>query len=223
MDRNTLTVVGVFVFLVAAVTGGIWIGQREGFLATPESAAAIGIQRRAPDPIPTANEAAAALIGGPFRLTDQNGKTVTEADLRGHWSLVYFGYTFCPDVCPLALQHMTAALDDLGRDAAKIVPYFITVDPERDTQAVMAEYARHFHPSLRALTGTPAEVKAATDAFRVYAARQGGAAGATDYLMDHTSVVYILGPDGKYVSLFTHEANADAMTAKLKSLLRSQG
>ena len=222
MDRRTAIAVAAFVFLVAATAGGVWIGQRTGLLAGATGADAITAQRHTPTTAPAAALAAAALIGGPFSLTDQDGKAVTDADLRGHWSLVFFGYTHCADVCPLTLQRVTDTLDDLGAQANTVVPYFITVDPERDTQAVMREYARHFHARLRALTGTPVEVKATADAYRVYYARQTAAPGG-DYEMDHTAIVYVLGPDAKYVAHFIPEAGAADMTAKLKSLLRSQG
>ncbi len=118
-----------------------------------------------------------ASIGGPFTLTDHEGNAVTEADFLGHHTLVYFGYTFCPDVCPMELQSITEALEQLGRKADGIVPLFITVDPQRDTVEVMADYAGHFHPSLRALTGTPEEVRAAARAYRVFISRRTPARG----------------------------------------------
>lgn len=160
-----------------------------------------------------------ALIGGAFTLTDHEGNTVTEADFLGRHALVYFGYTFCPDVCPMELQSITEALERLGPKADGVTPLFITVDPERDTVAVMAEYARHFHPSLRALTGTPEEVRAATRAYRVYFKRTDGPEEGDDYLVDHTSLVYVMGPDGAYVAHFTFGTPPDEMAARLSELL----
>ena len=160
-----------------------------------------------------------ALIGGPFTLTDQEGKAVTEADFSGRYMLVYFGYTFCPDVCPMELQSMTEALDILGPKADTIVPVFITVDPERDTVAVLAEYAENFHESLRALTGKPGQIRAATRAYRVYYKKADESDDSDDYLMDHTSLVYLMGPDGEYVTHFTFGTSPDDMAARIAKLL----
>ena len=160
-----------------------------------------------------------ALIGGAFSLTDQRGRSVTEADFRGHHTLVYFGYTFCPDVCPMELQAMTEALEQLGPKADGIIPVFITVDPERDTVPVLADYAENFHPRLSALTGTPEEVRVATRAYRVYSKKADGPEDDDDYLMDHTSLIYFMGPDGGYITHFTFGTSPDDMAARLTKLL----
>ena len=160
-----------------------------------------------------------AAIGGPFTLTDHEGNAVTEADFLGRHTLVYFGYTFCPDVCPMELQSITEALERLGPKADGVAPLFITVDPERDTVAVMADYARHFHPSLRALTGTPEEVRAAARAYRAYFRKTDGPEEGDDYLVDHTSLIYVMGPDGAYVAHFTFGTPPDEMAARLSELL----
>jgi len=150
-----------------------------------------------------------ALIGGPFTLTDQNGQQRSAADLEGHYALIYFGYTYCPDICPTSLSVMTQGLDLLAEDepakAATVLPVFITVDPERDTVEALASYAGHFHPRLLALTGTPEQVDTAAKAYRIYYQKVEQEA-ATEYLMDHSSILYLMGPDGSYLTHFTHNA-----------------
>ncbi len=160
-----------------------------------------------------------AAVGGPFTLTDHEGNSVTEADFLGRHALITFGYTFCPDVCPMELQSVTEALERLGRKADGVVPLFITVDPERDTVAVMADYAGNFHPNLRALTGTPEEVRAAARAYRVYFKKAGGGEDGEDYLVDHTSLIYVMGPDGSYVTHLTFGTPPDEIAARLSELL----
>jgi protein SCO1/2 len=152
------------------------------------------------------------LIGGPFTLTDQTGARRSEADFMGRYALVYFGYTYCPDVCPTSLSTMTQAIDLLAETApdkaAAVLPVFITVDPERDTTEALATYAGHFHPRMMALTGTPEEVAAAAKAYRIYYQRV-EEEDASDYLMDHSSVIYLMGPDGSYLTHFTHASTAE--------------
>ena len=159
-----------------------------------------------------------ALVGGPFTLTDADGNTVTEAHLEGHWSLVFFGYTYCPDICPMTLQTVSLALDQLGARAKGVVPYFISVDPWRDTPEVLGEFAKHFHPSLVALTGTPEQVAEAASSYRAYWSPTTRPAG-DDYLVDHTSVVYLMGKDGKYVSLISHGTPPEEIAARLREIL----
>ncbi|MGD1880115.1 MAG: SCO family protein [Kiloniellaceae bacterium] len=153
-----------------------------------------------------------ALIGGAFTLTDQTGERRTEADLKGHYSLVYFGYTYCPDICPTSLSAMTQGLDLLAESdpakAAAVLPVFITIDPERDTAEALAGYAEHFHPRLMALTGTPEEIAVTAKAYRIYYQKV-QEPDASDYLMDHSSIIYLMGPDGSYLSHFTHASTAD--------------
>jgi protein SCO1/2 len=129
-------------------------------------------------------------IGGPFELIDQHGKPVSDKTFRGQYMLIYFGYGFCPDVCPTELSNMASALDVLGTKAKNVQPIFITVDPERDTPEFLADYVANFHPRLIGLTGTPEQVKAAAKAYKVYYAKA-TKPGETDYLMDHTSFVYL--------------------------------
>jgi protein SCO1/2 len=163
----------------------------------------------------TGQEAGAVAIGGPFSLVDQDGKTVTDADFKGQLTLVYFGYTFCPDACPTALGTITAALNKLGADANKVTPIFITIDPQRDTPQVMKDYAANFHPRLRALTGTTEQVTAAAHAYRVYFAKADGA-DPQHYLMDHSTIIYLMDRDGQYLAHFGPEATPDDIVAELK-------
>jgi cytochrome oxidase Cu insertion factor (SCO1/SenC/PrrC family) len=164
---------------------------------------------------------AAAAIGGPFRLTDQRGERVAAKDFQGQWMLVYFGYTFCPDICPMTLANMTAALDELSEGAAEqIVPIFITVDPKRDTVEQLAEYAPLFDERLVALTGTDAEIKAAARAYKVYFSKAEGS-GEDDYLMDHSGFVYLMGPDGKYRAHFSHNTPVEELARRLEEEVAS--
>ena len=160
-----------------------------------------------------------ALVGGPFTLTDHTGKRVTDQDFRGRIMLVFFGFTFCPDVCPSGLQVMSAALDKLGAKAERVVPILITVDPERDTPAQLALYVSSFHPRLVGLTGTPAEVQAAARAYRVYLKKVEDPKSTAGYTIDHSSIIYVMGPDGAYRTHFLHSTNADAMAERLAKLL----
>jgi protein SCO1/2 len=168
-------------------------------------------------------QSAGAAIGGPFTLIDQDGKTVTDEDFRGQYMLVYFGYTYCPDVCPTSLSIVGRALDILEEQApdqaARIQPVFISVDPDRDTPAVLKDYVKNFHERLIGLTGTPDQVAAAAKAYRVYFAkvREKGAA-ADEYLMDHSSITYVMGPDGKFATHFGHGTDPAVMAEKLAAL-----
>jgi cytochrome oxidase Cu insertion factor (SCO1/SenC/PrrC family) len=158
-------------------------------------------------------------IGGPFTLVDQNGRTVTNDTLKGKPTLIYFGYTFCPDVCPTSLLLMETAVEKLGPDAAKKVNLvFITIDPERDTQKLIKDYVGNFSPTFIGLTGTPEQVTAAARAYRVYYQKVPGKDGAP-YLMDHSSIVYLLDRNGRFVTHFTHEAKAEAIAAGVERLL----
>jgi protein SCO1/2 len=158
-------------------------------------------------------------IGGPFTLVDQNGRTVTNEMLKGKPTLIYFGYTFCPDVCPTSLLLMETAIEKLGPDAAKKVNLvFITIDPERDTQKLIKDYVSNFSPTFIGLTGTPEQVTAAARAYRVYYQKVPGKDGAP-YLMDHSSIVYLLDRNGRFVTHFTHEAKAEAIAAGVERLI----
>ncbi len=159
----------------------------------------------------------ASAIGGPFRLVDQNGGTVTDGDLKGKWSLVYFGYTHCPDACPTALNDIAIALDELGPQRSAVRPVFITVDPERDTPEVLKSYVTSFDAPILALTGTPEEIAQAAKGYRVYYAKHPEAGG--DYSMDHSSVIYVMDPEGRFTASFTHQSTPEEIAERLKKLL----
>ncbi len=161
-------------------------------------------------------------IGGPFILVDQNGKTVTEADFAGRYMMVFFGYTFCPDVCPTAMQAVTDALDLLGPAGEKIDPVFISIDPERDTPAVMKSFVENFHPRLTGLTGSLEQIADVAKAYKVYFGKvREKDAPEDEYMMNHSSVIYVMGPDGKFVTHFTHGTTPETMAEKLKELVGS--
>lgn len=158
-------------------------------------------------------------IGGGFTLTDHTGARRTEADYDGRYMLVFFGYTNCPDFCPLGLQAMAETLDALGEDAEPIVPVFVTVDPERDTVAVLKDYVGLFHPRLVGLTGSTEEIAAVAKAYRVYFAKAPAEGGGDDYLMDHSTFTYLMGPDGRYLTHIRHGTPAAESAARIRRLM----
>ncbi len=160
-----------------------------------------------------------ARIGGPFTLIDHTGKERTDADLVGRHSLIYFGYTFCPDVCPTALADMIIAMDELGADAERVQPVFITIDPERDTPEVLGKYVGNFHPRMIGLSGTSAQISRAARAYRVYYAKVEDPKAGDNYLMDHSSIIYLMDPDGRYLTHFSHGTGPDAMAKRLRDLI----
>ncbi len=158
-------------------------------------------------------------IGGPFTLVDQDGRTVTSDSLKGKPTLIYFGFTYCPDVCPTSLLLMETAIEKLGPDAAsKVNLVLITIDPERDTPALLKGYVTNFGPTFIGLTGTPEQVAAAARAYRVYYQKVPGKDGGP-YLMDHSSIVYLLDRNGRFVTHFTHDAKAEAIATAVGRLL----
>ena len=160
---------------------------------------------------------AIAAVGGPFHLEDENGKPVSDADMKGRPFLVFFGFTHCPDICPTTLFDMSQVLHTLGPDAGRIGVLFITVDPERDTPAVLKDYLSNFDPHLRGLTGDPAAVNAALKAFRVYAKKV--PLEGSDYTMDHTAVVCLMDKNGRFVAPFNMKRTAEAEVADLRGYL----
>ncbi len=176
-----------------------------------------------PKPTTTTTVSGVAAIGGPFTLVDTKGRTVTEAALQGRYSLVYFGYTYCPDICPLALQNMTRALEMAGPVAEDVLPVLITIDPERDTPEVLASYMTHFSPRFLALTGTPEQVQAAEHSYRVYAAKSQTKDNRGDdgssYLMDHSGYIYLMDRAGLYVANFQKDATAADIATRLRKEL----
>ena len=170
---------------------------------------------------PAAEEEERIPIGGPFALVDQTGSPVTDQDLMGRPFVVYFGFTFCPDVCPLALNRLALALDQLGPDAARVQSVFITVDPERDTPAQLALYVENygFPSDLIGLTGDPEAVRAAADAYRVHYKKIESGDTAAPYLMEHTSVLYVMDADGRFAEVFTHASTPEEIADGLRRTL----
>ncbi|HWZ06003.1 MAG TPA: SCO family protein, partial [Bradyrhizobium sp.] len=174
MDRTTrpLVVVGAFAgSLVVGLVLMLWVLGGMRHVAVP------------------------AAIGGPFQLTDQSGETVTEKDMKGHPTLIFFGFTHCPDVCPTTLFEMSEVLRAMGNDADRVNAYYISVDPERDTTAAMKDYLSSFDPRLKGLTGNPEEIAKVLSEYRVYAKKVPLKDG--DYTMDHTALIYLMDRDGK--------------------------
>lgn len=161
-----------------------------------------------------------ANIGGPFALVNQDGEAVTEATYRGQYLLVYFGYTFCPDLCPTGLQSMAQTLDRLGKDADKVQPLFITVDPARDTPAKLKDYVAAFHPKTVGLTGTPAQIAAVAKAYKVYY-KKAEEVDDGEYMMDHSTGIYLMAPDGRYLEGFRENEKPDVIIAALRKAWRN--
>ena len=160
---------------------------------------------------------APAAIGGPFQLTDQSGAVVTEKNLQGKPSLVFFGFTHCPDICPTSLFEMSEILRAMGKDADRVNAYFISVDPERDNKEAMKDYLSSFDPHLKGLTGDPEAVAKVLSAYRVYAKKVPLKDG--DYTMDHTALIYLMDRDGKFVSPFNLKRTPEQAAADLKHYL----
>jgi len=203
-----LAILVTIVSLIAAATGAI---AHNGVAHSRNGSSTV-------DP-----NAPAVQIGGPFTLVNGDGKTVTEKDFIGKYQIIFFGFTFCPDICPTELQNIQAALDIAGKDIAdKTQVILISIDPERDTPAKMREYTRQFGDNIAGLTGTPEQIEAVARAFKIYYARSAETADDEEnYLMDHSSFVYFMNRDGKYLSVFRAGTDpkemADTLTADIKA------
>jgi protein SCO1 len=163
------------------------------------------------------NVAAPAAIGGPFQLTDQAGQSVTDQNLKGRPTLIFFGFTHCPDVCPTSLFEISEVLRALGKDADKVNAYFVSVDPERDTQGAMKDYLSSFDPHLKGLTGDPESVGKVLSAYRVYAKKVPLKDG--DYTMDHTALIYLMDRDGHFVAPFNLKRTPEEAAKDLQRYL----
>jgi cytochrome oxidase Cu insertion factor (SCO1/SenC/PrrC family) len=197
---------------VLVVIAGLAIGIAAALAVFPEARQAL---MSASGPVTSGK----ALVGGPFTLTDDTGKRVTDKDYRGRYMLVFFGYTSCPDICPAGLQLISAAIENLGSKADRLTPIFISVDPERDTPQKLAAYVKNFNPRLVGLTGTPEEVAAVAKEYKVYYKKTPNAEQPADYGMDHTSIIYLMDPRGEFVTHFTPTTTVEEMTSKLDKLL----
>jgi protein SCO1/2 len=176
------------------------------------------------EPAPVAQSTGKSLIGGPFTLVNQDGKTVTQKDFKGKLMLVFFGFTHCPDVCPTELQSIASAMDKLGPDANKVTPVFISVDPERDTVASIGDYVKAFGPRIVGLTGSPEQVAAAAKAYRVYfrKADQEEGADAKNYSVDHSAFTYLMDGNGQYLTHFSFGVPADKMAERIRQELDAE-
>lgn len=168
---------------------------------------------------PAQSTASSLAIGGPFTLVGADGKPVTDHSYRGKWMLVYFGYTFCPDVCPTTLNNITQALAKLGPDANRISPLFITIDPKRDTPKVIGDYVKAFDPRIVGLTGSADQIAAVAKEYRVYYAPQPGA--GDDYLVDHSSFVYLMNPQGGFAKVLPGNMSGGEMAAAIRPFVGS--
>jgi protein SCO1 len=158
-------------------------------------------------------------IGGPFTLTSPDGTPITEQTYRGKWLLVYFGFTSCPDSCPTALLEISAALEKLGPDADKLQPLFITVDPQRDTPAVMGNYTQSIDSRIVGLTGTPQQIAAAAQEYGVYYEPRKSGPGAGDYVMDHSTYFYLMDAEGKFVRGFDADTPGERIAEVVRGVM----
>lgn len=169
--------------------------------------------------LPESRSFGKAAIGGPFTLVDQAGKTVKDTDFRGQFMLVYFGFTYCPDICPTALLTMTNAINNLGKDGEEVTPILISVDPERDKPDVLAQYVANFHPRLVGLTGTPEQVKAAADAYKVYYTKVEQKDSSLAYVVDHSGFIFLMSPKGEYLAHFPHDVAEQSLIDSLRRFI----
>lgn len=171
----------------------------------------------------TAQQVAREVVTGEFSLVDHRGNAVTDESYRGSWPLIFFGYTYCPDVCPTTLGVVSLVMDELGEDAAKVQPLFITIDPERDRPDVLAEYVAAFHPRIIGLTGSPEQIKAAAHSHRAYYAKapmeEGAAIGETEYAMDHSAFLYLMDAQGIYAHVFSPTDTAEEIAAGIRKFM----
>ena len=163
----------------------------------------------------TGQASGTALVGGPFEMINQDGETVTDADFRGRHMLIFFGFTYCPDICPLTLEIVGAALDELGPLSNQIQPIFVSVDPDRDTPDILQDYLSHFGDNFVGLTGSPEQVANMLSAYRVYAAKTGDV-DSGDYSMNHSTIIYLMAPDGSFETHFSEFATPQDLAGKIR-------
>lgn len=175
-----------------------------------------------PNPKQTADEGDVQ-IGGPFELVDSGGTPRKASDFHGQYLLIFFGYTFCPDVCPVTLQTISDAIERLGAKGTKVTPVFITLDPARDTPETMGRYLANFHPRFVGLTGTPAQIATAAKAYHVYYAKSDEDEDEdkdANYLVDHSAILFFMGPDGKFQTHFRHVDSAEKISEEISRRIR---
>lgn len=199
-------------FLGAAVLALVWVF------------AASNAQADDPAPGPASVKDLPISFGGPFTLVDHQGRERTDKDFKGRYLLVYFGYTFCPNICPTGLQTLSSALDLLGEGAARVQPLFVSVDPDRDKPEILKSFVAQFHPRLIGLTGSEKQVRDVARAYRIFRGKVIVADEPKDeYLVTHTPTTFLMGPDGKFVTLFPHDTDAEVMAKALKRYLDGSG
>jgi protein SCO1 len=169
--------------------------------------------------VPARAASSPVTIGGPFTLTAADGRQVTDQTYRGKWLLIYFGYTYCPDTCPTALNEIADALQRLGPDAAKLQPLFITVDPKRDTREVMGQYVASFDSRIVGLTGSPQQIAAVAEKYGVYYAPHKTGPREDDYVLDHSSYIYLMNPQGKFVQGFDADTPGDRIAEQIRKFM----
>src|SRR5712691_6986886 len=169
-----------------------------------------------PRPLPRTTTSGTAAIGGPFTLVATNGESVTDQSFHGKWLLIFFGYTSCPDLCPTALTNVSVALEKFGPDTSRLQPLFITVDPQRDTRDVMANYLKSFDSRFLGLTGTQAQIDSVIKEYRLSVALQKSETGGDDYLVEHSAYIYLMDPQGTFVNVIMGNEDGDAIAAWLR-------
>lgn len=221
-----LKLIRIFAFLLLAILGGLW--GLAWYLRAPGEAMGDAFLRQlaqfggADMPAPSAGGVQlpqGIALGGSFSLEDHTRQRFTERAFAGKLGLIYFGFTYCPDVCPTELGVMAAALDLLGPEASRVLPALITIDPARDTPEALSDYVSRFHPALIGLTGTDEEIATAARAFRVYY-RKVQPPGASEYLMDHSSFIYLVGPDARVRQLFRPNTPPETIAAAIRGQMR---
>jgi len=165
---------------------------------------------------PRVTTSGTATIGGPFTLVATNGQNVTDRTYRGKWVLIYFGYTYCPDACPTALANISIALEKLGSETRNLQPLFVTVDPQRDTRDVMAEYLKSFDSRIIGLTGTKDQIDRVIKEYHLYVSRQKSDTDANNYLVSHSSYIYLMDPQGKFVNVIAGSDDGEEIAAWLR-------
>lgn len=209
MDRRSLPLIPIVLAVAVVALSALGLLVWQGMRASTPPVAALGVIN---PPIE---------LGGPFKMVDHTGREVSEADFRGRPMLLYFGFTYCPDVCPTELGGMAAAVAELGDEGDAVQPVFVTVDPERDTPEQMAGYVGLFHPRMVGLTGSADQVAAMARAWRIYYAKAQDPQ-ASEYTMDHSGFVYLMGADGQLVSIFQPGTAPEVMARVMReTVLRS--
>ena len=189
--RRRPFLIGISALALSAAAGGYLFWQNERLLQT-------------------------ASVGGPFSLIDGDGRRVTEADFKGKWLMIFFGYTFCPDACPTTLGAMADTMDRMGAQAEQIQPIFITIDPERDTPQVMKAYVGNFGPKIVGLTGTSSDIAQVAQAFRVYYKKAGD---GPNYMMDHSTAILVMNPQFQFAGIVAGDAKPAQMVERLNQLI----